>query len=81
MIALSLSDIVANVFLNKIFIIAIDIVAVFLAFIVYRDNSKGKLNIIYLWMTVLMMGWVNFAYIPRVIDQRYYNWGLISFVC
>lgn len=73
-----ISDIITNVFLNKIFIIVIDIIALFLAFIVFRDNPKAKLNRIYLLMTFSMMGWVNFAYIPRVIDQKYYNLGLIS---
>ncbi len=51
-----ISDIITNVFLNKIFIIVIDIIALFLAFIVFKDNPKGKLNRIYLWMTILMMG-------------------------
>ncbi len=73
-----ISNIITNVFLNKIFIIAIDVIAISLAFIVFKDNPKGKLNRIYLWMTVLMMGWVNFAYIPRIISQQYYNFGLVS---
>ena len=72
------SDIITNLFLNKILIAIIDLIAIFLAFIVFSDNPKEKVNRIYLWMTILMMAWVNFAYIPRVISQQYYDFGLIS---
>ena len=71
-------NLITGFFLSKILIIAIDIVAIFLAFIVYRDNPRAKLNKIYLWTTIFMLGWVNFAYIPRVLSQDYYNFGLIS---
>ena len=73
-----ISNIITNIFLNKIFIIVIDIIALFLAFIVFKDNPKGKINRIYLLMTLSMLGWVNFAYIPRAIDIKYYDFGLIS---
>src|SRR3989338_10623997 len=73
-----ISNIITNIFLNKIFIIVINIIALFLAFIVFKDNPKGKINRIYLLMTLSMLGWVNFAYIPRAIDIKYYDFGLIS---
>jgi len=49
-----------------------------LAFVVFSDNSKGKLNRIYLAMTTSMMSWVTFAYVPRIVSDNYYNWGLLS---
>jgi len=73
-----ISNIITSLFLNKIFIIVIDIIAISLAFIVLKNNPKGKLNRIYLLMTLSMLGWVNFAYIPRAIDIKYYDLGLIS---
>jgi signal transduction histidine kinase len=71
-------EIITSIFLSKVLIAMIDIVAVFLAYVVYRDNHKKLLNRFYVWMTVLMMMWVNFAYLPRLISEDYYELGLIS---
>ncbi len=72
------ASIITNIFLNRIFIIVIDSIAVFLAVLVVRGDPKGQLNRLYLIMTALMLGWVNFAYIPRVIDPVYYAYGVLS---
>lgn len=62
---------VTSLFLSKLTILLIDAIAIYLAVIVYRDNRKGKINKIYLIMTVLMLTWINFAYIPRFIITQY----------
>ena len=55
-------DIITGLFLSKLTILLIDAIAVYLAFIVFRDNRKEDVNRIYVAMTFLMMVWVNFAY-------------------
>lgn len=70
-------SIVTNFFLNKLFVLAIDSIAVFLALLVFKDNFKGKANRIYLITTVLMISWVTFAYIPRLIGQTSHDIALI----
>ena len=71
-------EIITNIFLSKILVAMIDIVAIFLAYVVYRDNHKALLNRFYVWMTILMLMWINFAYLPRLISQDYYDLGLVS---
>ncbi len=71
-------EFITSIFLSKILIAMIDIVAIFLAYVVYRDNYKALLNRFYVWMTALMLMWINFAYLPRLISQDYYDLGLIS---
>jgi len=53
--------------LNQILVVIIDLIAIWLAILVYRNNPKGKLNKIFLWMVVYMFGWVNFTYLSRLI--------------
>ena len=62
---------------NKILILFIDLIAIWLAIIVYNSNRKGKLNKIFLEMIVLMFFWVNFAYLARLIGQQSPDLGLI----
>jgi len=54
---------------NKIFVILIDLIAIWLAFTVYVNNPKGKLNKTFLWMTVFMFLWVNFAFLARLVGR------------
>ncbi len=56
--------------LNQIFVVLIDLIGIWLAILVYRNNPKGKLNKIFLWMVVYMFGWVNFAYLARLIGEN-----------
>ncbi len=37
-------NLIAGFFLSKIVVLSIDVAAVFLAFLVFRDNPKGKVN-------------------------------------
>ena len=62
-------DFITDIFLSKITILFIDAIALYLAVLVFRDDRKGKTNMIYVVMTFLMLLWVNFAYIPRFISQ------------
>ena len=71
---------IASFFLNKLIILSIDAIAIFLAIAVYQDNPRGKLNRIYSVMTLLMICWVTFAYIPRIITAAGYEWGIFSFI-
>jgi len=55
---------------NKILILLIDFIGVWLAIIVYNNNPKGKLNKIFLGMIVSMFSWVNFAYLAHLIGKH-----------
>ena len=72
-----ITDIITSFFLSKIVVLVINITAVFLAFLVYRDDPHRKLNKIYLVTTVLMLTWVNFAYIPRLIGVSSHDSALL----
>ncbi len=65
-------DVINNLFLSKITILLINVIACFLAFLVYKDNPRGRVNILYLAMTVLMFFWIDFAYLPRLLEGSYY---------
>ena len=65
-------DVITGLFLSKLTILLIDAVAIYLAFIVYRDNKKGDSNRIYVVMTFLMLIWVNFAYLLHIIGETNY---------
>lgn len=71
-------DLITDLFLSKVLIFAIAIVAAFLAYWVFKDNPKGEINKIYLLMTLLMICWVGFAYIPRVYGWENYSLGFVS---
>jgi hypothetical protein len=71
------ADLITNFFLSKVVVLLINITAVFLAFLVYRDDPKRKLNKIYLATIILMLTWVNFAYIPRFIGLSNHDLGLL----
>jgi len=62
---------------NKILILFIDFIAIWLAIIVYNSNRRGKLNKIFFGMIVSMFLWVNFAYLARLIGQQNHNLGLM----
>ncbi len=71
-------DFLTNVFLSEITILFIDGLALYLAFLVYRDNPEHKLNQLYVCMTFFMMLWINFAYLPRIIGYENPLYGLMS---
>ncbi|MCP6718787.1 MAG: ATP-binding protein [Patescibacteria group bacterium] len=55
--------------INKVLVLLIDLIGFWLSLLVYRQNPKGKLNKIFVFMVVLMFLWVNFAYFARTIGQ------------
>ncbi len=70
-------ELISSLFLSKITVLLINAIACFLAFLVYKDNPKGKINILYLIMTILMFFWIDFAYLPRLLGKKY---ALIGFI-
>ena len=54
---------------NKILVLLIDFIGVWLAIIVYNNNPKGKLNKIFFGMIVAMFFWVNSAYLAHLIGE------------
>lgn len=66
------SELLTGLFLNKAIVISIDVIAILLAILVYKNNPKGKINRVYFVMTVLMMIWINGAYFPRIIGQEHH---------
>jgi len=63
---------------NKILVLLIDFVGVWLAAIVYRQQPRRKLNKIFVWMVILMFFWVNFAYFARLIGREQPSLSLLS---
>jgi len=55
---------------NKILILLIDFIGVWLAIIVYNNNPKEKLNKVFLGMIVSMFFWVNSAYLAHLIGEH-----------
>lgn len=54
--------------INRVAVITIDLIAIWLAFLVYKSEYKTALNKIFLAMVPMMLGWVNFAYLARIIN-------------
>lgn len=69
---------ITNIFLNQIFVIAIDLIAVALAIMVARSKERNRLSWLYVATTALMLCWVNFAYLPRVLAPEHYALGILS---
>lgn len=57
-------------YFNLILIILINILAISIGFLVYKHNPRGKINRTLILMTLFMILWVDFAYIPRLIGQE-----------
>lgn len=55
---------------NKILVLLIDFIGIWLAIIVYNNNPKGKLNKIFFGMIVSMFFWVNSAYLAHLIGEH-----------
>lgn len=75
---MAIFEIITSIFLSKVLVAMIDMVALFLVYVVYRDNPKKTLNRFYVWMTFLMLSWINFAYLPRILGTEYYAIGIFS---
>jgi len=54
---------------NKILIVLINIIGIWLAFFVYSSNPKAKINRLFVLMTISMFVWVNFALFARLVNQ------------
>jgi signal transduction histidine kinase len=62
-------NLIAGFFLNKLVVLSIDLMAIFLGYLVFRDNPKGKINRAYLATTILMFIWVNGAWVTRLTGE------------
>ena len=62
---------------NKILVVLIDLVGIWLGGTVYQHNRKGKLNRIFIGMIILMFVWINFAYLARLVGENNILWSLI----
>ncbi len=63
-------------FLNQILIFLINTSALVLGIVVYSNNKKAWLNRIFSLTILLMLLWVNFAYVPRVIGLEHTDFAL-----
>jgi signal transduction histidine kinase len=63
---------------NKILIILIDFIALWLSIVVYSNTHRKKIRRIFLAMIASMFLWVNFAYLARLIGRQLPVLGLIS---
>ncbi|MEA1936587.1 MAG: ATP-binding protein [Patescibacteria group bacterium] len=64
-------------FYNKILILLINFITIWLAIIVYNNDRKGELNKIFLGMMISMFLWVDFAYLARLVGQQAPDLGLV----
>jgi signal transduction histidine kinase/uncharacterized membrane protein YhdT len=55
--------------INQFLIVLINASAIFIGISVWRHNSKGKANRLLALMTIYMLLWVDFAYLPRLIGK------------
>ena len=62
---------------NKVLIFLINAVALWLAFLVYHNNPKEKINKLFILMTASMLFWVNFAYLARFVGQNQIHQSLL----
>ncbi|MGB2762259.1 MAG: ATP-binding protein [Minisyncoccales bacterium] len=56
--------------INKVLVFLINAIALWLAFLVYYNNPKAKINKLFILMTASMLFWVNFAYFARFVGQN-----------
>lgn len=56
--------------LNQLLVVLINLVGAFLGLAVFRRDPKQPTHRIFLVTIVLMLVWVNFAYVPRIIGRR-----------
>ena len=54
--------------IHKIFIFLINIIGIYLCFLVYSNNPKSKISKFFILMMISMFFWVNFAYLARITD-------------
>ncbi|NQU83064.1 MAG: HAMP domain-containing histidine kinase [Parcubacteria group bacterium] len=64
--------------LNKILVFVINIVAIWIGVLVYRNNPKKRVNQILASMVVLMLCWVDFAYLARILGEQRIDLAMIS---
>jgi signal transduction histidine kinase len=63
--------------INKVLIFFINVIALWLTFLVYHNNPKGKINKLFILMTASMLFWVNFAYFARFVGQNQIHQSLL----
>ncbi len=63
--------------INQVLVFLINAITLWLAFLVYHNNPKGKMNRLFIGMALLMLFWVNFAYLARVIGQDQIHQSLL----
>jgi signal transduction histidine kinase len=63
--------------INKILVFAIDLFAVWLISLVFSNNPKGKVNLIFVVMSLCMLLWVNFAWFARLVMYEDISLSLI----
>ncbi|MCD6528515.1 hypothetical protein J7K44_02660 [bacterium] len=56
-----------------VLIVLIDIIGAWLAYLVYRNNPKGKINRLFIVMTIFMFIWVTFAASARILAAYGFN--------
>jgi len=62
--------------LNQLFILVINVLAILIGVLVYKNNPKGKMNRIMALMVIFMLCWVNLAYIPRLTGKENFDLAL-----
>ena len=63
--------------INKILVFAINLFAVWLISVVFSNNPKGKVNLIFVMMSLCMLLWVNFAWFARLVMNEDISLALI----
>ena len=62
--------------INQILIFLITAIALWLAFLVYRNNPQEKISKLFILMTAAMLLWVNFAFLARAVGESQINQSL-----
>ena len=57
--------------LNQILVSLINLLAIIIAFLVLKHSPQKKIKKIFLFMTLLMLSWVDFAYFSRLVGKEF----------
>ncbi|MDP2820973.1 MAG: hypothetical protein Q8O39_02125, partial [bacterium] len=63
--------------INKVLVFAIDLFAIWLISLVFSNNPKGRVNLVFVVMSLCMLLWVNFAWFARLVMYEDISLALI----
>lgn len=63
---------------NQLFVILINLTAIWLCYLMIKNNGKDSLTKIFLAMAISMFCWVNFSFLARILAHSNPNFAIVS---